>query len=384
VHEPYQINVNRITDDEGTAASMPASDSGLIQGERAIVLARPNQSDLGRYRPRSHAVVASGSASGQRRVSNGYNLSAHASAVLALRVQAFAWSSVPRMTRDRPELRASLDNLYESFDHPEAALDPIQIVRRYPRIADREVVGFVAAGLAFGRVASVMASVEAVCDVLGDAPGVFVRQFEPARDGARLRHLVHRWTRGDDIVSLIWILRHLIDRYGSLETAFAAGLPSGAVHVGEGLEQWSSAARAVDLQPVYGARVPDRPGAHYFFSRPSTGGACKRLNLFLRWMVRQDGVDPGGWRSVRPSQLIVPLDTHTIRVGRCLRLTRRASPGWKMAMDITDALRAIDADDPVRYDFALCHLSMMGSCGWHTTRGNSECPLRGVCRPVRG
>src|SRR6187399_912113 len=158
---------------------------------------------------------------------------------------------VPRVTSDRSQLRASLDRLYASFDHPESALDPIQIVRRYPRIADREVVAFVAAGLAFGRVASVMASVEAVCEVLGQTPGAFVRRFEPARDGARLRHLVHRWTRGDDIVSLIWILRHLIDRYGSLEAAFAAGLPSGAVHVGEGLEQWSSAARAVDLQAVY-------------------------------------------------------------------------------------------------------------------------------------
>ena len=79
------------------------------------------------------------------------------------------------------------------------------------------------------------------------------------------------------------------------------------------------------------------PGVYYFFTRPSTGSACKRLNLFLRWMVRQDGVDPGGWTTVPARQLVVPLDTHTIRVGRCLRLTRRASPGWKMAADITAA-----------------------------------------------
>jgi uncharacterized protein (TIGR02757 family) len=282
---------------------------------------------------------------------------------------------------NRPEFRASLDRLYASFDHPESALDPIQIVRRYARTADREVVAFVAAGLAFGRVASVMASVESVCAVMGDRPGEFVRDFNPTRDGARLRPLVHRWTRGDDIVALIWILRQVIGVHGSLEAAFAAGLPTDAPHVGDGLEQWSTAAREIDLRPAYGARVPERPGAYYFFSRPSTGGACKRLNLFLRWMVRQDGVDPGGWSAIRPSQLIVPLDTHTIRVGRCLRLTRRASPGWKMAVDITDALRAFDPDDPVRYDFALCHLSMMGSCGWHAKRGNAECPLRGVCRP---
>jgi uncharacterized protein (TIGR02757 family) len=98
-------------------------------------------------------------------------------------------------------------------------------------------------------------------------------------------------------------------------------------------------------------------------------------------MVRRDGVDPGGWSDVSPGQLVVPLDTHTIRVGRCLKLTRRASPGWKMAIDITSALRTFDPADPVRYDFALCHLSMMGACGWQTKQGSARCPLREICRP---
>lgn len=282
-----------------------------------------------------------------------------------------------------PALGPALERLYESFDHPESALDPIQIVRRYPRVEDREIVAFVAAGLAFGRVASVMASVEAVCAVMGRTPGAFVREFEPRRHGRPLRGFVHRWTRGDDIVGLLWTLRSMIEAHGSLESAFAAGLSAEAPHVGDALERFSGDARGVDLRPVYGPRVPECPGVFYFFSRPSTGGACKRLNLFLRWMVRNDGVDPGGWRAIPASKLIVPLDTHTIRVGRCLRLTKRVSPGWKMAVDITDALRAIDPDDPVRYDFSLCHLSMMGACGWHTTRGNAQCPLRGLCKPAR-
>jgi uncharacterized protein (TIGR02757 family) len=282
-----------------------------------------------------------------------------------------------------PALGPALERLYESFDHPESALDPIQIVRRYPRVEDREVVAFVAAGLAFGRVASVMASVEAVCAVMGPTPGTFVRDFDPRRDGKPLRGLVHRWTRGDDIVGLLWTLRKMIGVHGSLEAAFAAGLSADAPHVGDALERFSTEARAVDLRSVYGPRVPECPGVFYFLSRPSTGGACKRLNLFLRWMVRSDGVDPGGWVAIPASRLIVPLDTHTIRVGRCLRLTKRVSPGWKMAVDITDALRAVDPADPVRYDFSLCHLSMMGACGWHTMRGNAECPLRGLCKPAR-
>jgi len=277
-------------------------------------------------------------------------------------------------------LKPALDRLYESFNHPESALDPIQIVRRYERLDDREVVGFIAGGLAFGRVASVMASIEAVCAVLGDAPASFVRAFEPARDGRALQPIVHRWTRGEDLTGVVLILKTLLDRHGSLEAALARHLAPAAADVESALEQFSTEARAVDLRQVYG-RPRRNPGAHYFFSRPSTGSACKRLNLFLRWMVRTDAVDPGGWTRVPAGQLVVPLDTHTIRAGKCLGLTRRASPGWKMAAEITSALRALDRDDPVRYDFALCHLSMMGACGYRSKQGDSQCPLRGCCRP---
>jgi uncharacterized protein (TIGR02757 family) len=278
------------------------------------------------------------------------------------------------------DVKVALDRLYSSFDHPESALDPVQIVRRYERLDDREVVAFLAAGLAFGRVASVMASIEAVCAVMGDAPAAFVRRFDPRTDGAALRRLGHRWTRGDDFVALLWVLRCMLEAHGTLERALGDGLDPGAADVGTAIEAFSTRARAVDLRPAYG-RVPRAPGVHYFFTRPSTGSACKRMNLFLRWMARRDGVDPGGWTAIPRRQLVVPLDTHTIRIGRCLRLTTRTSPGWKMATDITAALRRLDPDDPVRYDFSLCHLSMMGACGTGTARGDRDCPLRPFCRP---
>ena len=283
-------------------------------------------------------------------------------------------------------MKAELDRLYEAFNYPESAPDPINIVRRYERVEDRELVAFVASALAFGRVASVIASVEAICRVLGPAPAQFIRSFEPDRDGQALRPLVHRWTGGDDFVAMLWVLRTLVEAHGSLEQCFSTGNDPGSDDIGAGIEAFATRARAIDLRPAYGRR-PKAPGVFYFFTRPSTGSACKRTNLFLRWMVRKDAIDPGGWTAVSPGQLIVPLDTHTIRMGRCLRLTRRATPGWKMAVDITNALRALDPEDPVRYDFALCHLSMMGACGYGTKQGNSQCPLKAVCRPrvrVRG
>jgi uncharacterized protein (TIGR02757 family) len=279
-------------------------------------------------------------------------------------------------------LREPLERLYREYDQADAVSDPVHLVRPYVGRADREVAGFCAAALAFGRVASVLQSVGALLRLMGPHPAAFVRAFDPAAPHPELRALVHRWTRGADLVALLWILRQMIERAGSIEAFFVEGLDADAVDVGVALDRFSTRALAVDLRPAYG-RVPRRAGVCYFFPRPSAGSACKRLNLYLRWMVRRDAVDLGAWTRVSPAQLIVPLDTHVIRLGRCLRLTAYASPGWRMAADITAALRRLDPDDPVRFDFSLCHVGMMGACGYGTRQGSSQCPLRGLCHPRR-
>ena len=278
------------------------------------------------------------------------------------------------------ELREPLERLYRSFDHVTSATDPIHIVRRFSSPEDREVVGFCAAGLAFGRVASVLHSIEGLLAVIGPRPAEFVRRFDPARDGPALAPLVHRWIRGRDLAALLLILQRMLREAGSIEGFFVAGDDPSAPDIGPALDAFSTRALATDLRPAYG-RLPKRPGACYFFPRPSAGSACKRLNLFLRWMVRRDEIDLGVWTRVSPSRLIVPLDTHVIRLGHCLRLTRYASPGWKMAAEITASLRAVDPEDPVRYDFALCHVGMMNACGFRRAQKDSQCPLRGVCHP---
>jgi uncharacterized protein (TIGR02757 family) len=280
----------------------------------------------------------------------------------------------------KPDLRPALDRLYDGFNAHQSVSDPVWFAHRFTAGEDREVVAFIAAALAFGRVQSVLNSIEGILAVMGPSPAAFVRAFDPSRDRKRFDHLVHRWTNGPDFAALVWILHQMIAQSGSIETFFAEGLPADAVDISAGLQSFSARALAMDTKPIYGRAKP-RPGVAYFFSRPSSGGACKRLNLFLRWMVRHDRVDLGVWTKVRPGQLIVPLDTHVTRVGQCLRLTTLKSPGWRMAADITAALRAIDPNDPVKFDFSICHLGMMNACGFGKATGDARCPLKGACHP---
>ena len=286
---------------------------------------------------------------------------------------------VPSSTLRR--LKAPLERLYATFNHVESAVDPVQVVRRYTTPADREVVAFCASALAFGRVASVLSTTESLLAVLGDSPAAFVRNFDPARDTDRLRPLVHRWIRGVDLIALLWILQRMIAEAGSIERFFLDGHAASASDVGPALNRFGARALAIDLDAIYGAR-DGRRWVTYFFPRPDAGSACKRLNLFLRWMVRRDAVDLGVWSGLSPSKLVVPLDTHVIRVGRCLGLTRYRSPGWGMASEITESLRRLDPEDPVRFDFSICHLGMMDACGFNRPQRDDRCPLRGVCRPA--
>lgn len=286
------------------------------------------------------------------------------------------------LTQYPASLARSLDELYHEYNRDGSASDPVHLVRPFGDRADREVAGFCAAALAFGRVASVLNSIDTLFRIMGPRPAAFVRDFDPAAPPPHLRAMVHRWTRGEDLAALLWLLRQVLERSGSIEAFFAEGLGPDDTDVGSALDAFSTRALALDIRRAYG-RVPQHPGVCYFFPRPSAGSACKRLNLFLRWMVRRDRIDPGGWSAVTASKLVVPLDTHVIRLGQCLRLTRYASPGWRMAADITASLRRLDPDDPVRFDFSLCHLGMRNACGFGRRQGDSQCPLKGLCRPRR-
>ena len=255
-------------------------------------------------------------------------------------------------------LRRRLDALYRHYDHRFVDPDPLQFVRAVEAPADREVVGLVAAALAYGNVKQIKRSIGGALAVLGPRPAEAVRRLRPEEARHALAGFKHRFNDGRDVACLFFFMRQMLERWGSVEAFFCAGLDGGD-HLGGALASFSSRALALDHGGLYGrGGLPRAAGVRFFFPSPEDGSACKRLNLYLRWMVRREGVDLGLWRGVDPGALVIPLDAHIITLGRRLKLTRYRSPGWRMALDITASLRRLDPRDPVKYDFALHRMGL--------------------------
>ncbi|MFI5183522.1 MAG: TIGR02757 family protein [Vicinamibacteria bacterium] len=262
------------------------------------------------------------------------------------------------------ELRRRLDALYLQYDHRFVDPDPLQFVRAHEDPADREVVGLVASALAYGNVLQIKKSIAAALLALGSRPAEAIRRRDPSAAGGRLAAFKHRFNDGRDVACLFFYLRQMIEASGSVEAFFASGDDPSAADVAPGLA--SFAARALDLDHggLYGrGPLPAKAGVRFFFPSPASGSACKRLNLYLRWMVRSDSVDLGTWTRIDRSRLVIPLDAHVYAIARKARLTRYKSPGWAMAVDLTARLRRLDPADPVKYDFAFHRMGLFKKAG---------------------
>lgn len=279
-------------------------------------------------------------------------------------------------------LREPLERLYRDFDYrARVEHDAIRFPLRYPDPRDREVVGLLTACLAYGRVALFGRQLEGVLAVMGPAPAAFVARFDPARHGRAFDGFRYRFNRPRDMVAFCLATRQILARHGSLERCFLDGDDGGPI--GPALERFVRCFREADLRPAFPRGRLSR-GYRHLFPLPSAGGPCKRLHLFLRWMVRREPPDFGLWRSVAPERLLIPVDTHVENMSRAIGLTRRRSRTWRMAEEITRTLARCDPRDPVKYDFALCHTRMSGEC--RDRRDAVACPpcgLRAVCRHWR-
>lgn len=232
-----------------------------------------------------------------------------------------------------------LNSLYRKYNRREYVHpDPLEFLYEYENPHDREIVGMVASTLAYGRVAQILKSVRKVLDKMGASPSVFLDGVSPKKLSSSLADFKHRFTTGEHMTSLLLGIRGAVREYGSLNECFVSGLARSDDNILSALEQFV-------------AKVACNSG--YLVPSPSRGSACKRLNLFLRWMVRKDRVDPGGWQDIPKRLLIVPLDTHMATIGRGLGLSERKSADMKMAIEITQAFSQYCPSDPVKYDFAL-------------------------------
>jgi len=245
-------------------------------------------------------------------------------------------------------LRDSLERVYlhynrREFIHP----DPLEFLWNFESIEDREIVGLIASGLAYGRVTQILRSTDAVLNVLGPSPSAFLQDVSPDVLSGLLAGFKHRFTTPFEITAILesvstlqreWgILGNMLKKFliGSTYQAALENFVS-CILEGAGLDKCS-------LLPL-----------------PSKGSACKRLHLFMRWMIRHDEVDPGGWEGISSSELVIPLDVHMLRAVNSLGFTDRKNATLKTALEATEGFRRVNPEDPVKYDFALTRMGIQG------------------------
>ena len=279
-------------------------------------------------------------------------------------------------------LRERLDSLVATFDISTIEPDPLQLVLRYTDPYDQEVAALIAAAFAYGRADIVVRNAGAVLGAMGSSPHAFLLTFDETEALTRFKGFAHRFHKTPDLVALLQRLAAVVQKYGSIGELFRECYDDRDEDIGPSL------ARFVEkiLSPLpaprgEGGRRPGEGSLHYLLTSPNDGSACKRMNLFLRWMVRRTAPDLGIWDFVDPAKLVVPLDTHVHRIAKFLGLTKRKSADWRTARAVTDRLATFDASDPVRYDFAICRLGILDLCSRKRRKENCDvCLLRDVCR----
>jgi len=244
-------------------------------------------------------------------------------------------------------LKKKLDDLYIQYNrrryvHP----DPLEFLYSYKEIREREIVGLISSSLAYGRVAQILKSVSLVLDKMNPSPYLFLNESTYKSIYMTFEGFKHRFAGSSELAALLWGMKNVIERFGSLHKCFSDGLS----------KDDDTIVRAMTFFSTQLIAGKNKPG--HLVAMPEKGSACKRMNLFLRWMIRKDRVDPGGWGGIPLSKLIIPLDTHMHRISLALNLTKRKQANMHTALAITSGFKKIVPEDPVKYDFALTRLGI--------------------------
>lgn len=277
----------------------------------------------------------------------------------------------------QPEnIRTVLEKLYHRYNRYELIKpDPLQFVYNYSRRADMEIAGLLAAELAYGRVQQIQKSLTDLLGRIGASPFEFVLSFDKQKR-KKLKSFKHRFTSGEDISDLLELLKKVLKQYGSVEEFFVQGYNPDDKNVIPALSKFCDS-----LLDMY-AKTHSSPASTqlgYLLTRPSAGSACKRLNLFLRWMVRDDEVDAGLWKRIDKAKLIVPVDVHMGRLCGILGFHNRRVISLSTAVEITERFAQIMPADPVKYDFALSRIGILDNCTGRRRSGCEFCELFKFC-----
>jgi uncharacterized protein (TIGR02757 family) len=287
-------------------------------------------------------------------------------------------------------LRDRLDQLVATFDVSTITPDPLELVLRYRDPLDQEIAGLLAAAFAYGRADIVVANIGRVLDAMTcgagsltrpdgsedpshvSSPYAYIVAFRRKEAEVRFARFAHRFQKMPELVALLECIAKAVKKHGSLGALFRKCYVDKDEDIGPALTRF--------VEALVGTQSRNRATA-YLLTSPADGSACKRLNLYLRWMVRRTSPDLGLWTFVDPAKLVMPLDTHIHRIATFLGLGSRKSADWKAARAITDRLAKFNPEDPVRYDFALCRLGILDLCSRRRRKENCDvCLLRDVCR----
>lgn len=243
------------------------------------------------------------------------------------------------------KLRDNLEQIYKNLNkreyvHP----DPLEYLYGFDNSEDREIVGLLASSLAYGRVAQILKSITNILTILGDSPRYFLNSNTEPQILKAFTGFKHRFTTDEEMGNFFLGIKKTIVRYDTLNECFAYGLKKSSGYI-EALCHFTSAII---------------PGSckNSLLPAPEKDSACKRLNLYLRWMVRNDEVDPGSWENIDKKHLLVPVDTHMFNIARKLGLTQRNQANMKTVIEITKSFAQIEPNDPTKYDFALTRLGI--------------------------
>lgn len=281
------------------------------------------------------------------------------------------------MNKRAAQIKDVLERLYEKYNRRELiSPDPLQFVYRYSTRADMEISAFLASALAYGRVQQIEKSLTDLLGRMGDSPSGFVINFDKKKR-KMLKDFKHRFTTGDDISDLLTLIKTIIIRHGSIEGYFTLGYNPDNRNIIPALSEFCNS--LLDIHTTNNGRQTGG-GLNYLLVSPDGGSACKRLNLFLRWMVRDDDVDAGLWKSIDKAKLIVPVDVHMSRLCKILGFYDRKTVSLASAVEITESFAEIEPADPVKYDFSLSRIGIVENCDGRLRKECEFCELFGFCR----